>query len=554
MSPDTRWRERVGDTVWRLLSKGDGGGCAFHPTQPHQILRQYVQADWDFIPAMDPVSPALRSSTGSRTTSETNEDSRSSFYGKPAVAPGATPKQARVFIGTTRIWYSPDWESASKTMHWQTIPTGGGDPFGSKPAQDVLTFGRFRDPVLAIRVLHPGDAEQNFDGTKLLVLCKHTVRVFTCTSASAHARNRWTNSDASIVSGPTGKAKKASDGSLTEDTAFDVLWWYNGAGKWYPTGLRNAPVDATAGTAGCKAPAHSVIVDPDDNKAVYVGNSVGVWRGQLDESGPHPSWTWKPLLDGLPQVLVQDLSFFKKGTLKLLRAATVSRGVWECDLSDSPRSVGSCYIRSLPYDTGRATLPANPTDAIGSTKKLHLHQSPDIVLFRSGKAPWGSRLPNESEMLGAMDQTSFPKETLDAFVMVHYRHTTPLDGTSVKVDLFLIMAKVADVTIDNNWRAAVIGAVNGPARPFPYGLSHLRRISPGNQIDARNPGVVKTKVNMGHFITGQLVDHATVMAVVTAPGNDLQSSDLSPPTLEEIIRKSPRIAVRQVSRISGLLI
>ena len=84
----------------------------------------------------------------------------------------------------------------------------------------------------------------------------------------------------------------AATGDGTSDR-MDTLWWYDGADKWYPTGLRNSTAPDNKGT---KAPAYAVVVDPDPvHKAdVYVGTARGVWHGVLSFAGSTPSWKWQP--------------------------------------------------------------------------------------------------------------------------------------------------------------------------------------------------------------------------------------------------------------------
>src|SRR5262249_36917164 len=58
----------------------------------------------------------------------------------------------------------------------------------------------------------------------------------------------------------------------------DTLWWYNGSGKWFPTGLAT-PQNELPGSRGTKAPAYAVATNPGDSTVVYVGTAVGVWKG-----------------------------------------------------------------------------------------------------------------------------------------------------------------------------------------------------------------------------------------------------------------------------------
>ena len=358
-------------------------------------------------------------------------------------------------------------------MNWVTIPSGS-DPWNASnllynAGQDALTEGGSRDHVIAIDILREGDLANNFDGQAILVLCQRTVRVF----RFANATSTWTTlansvvSDASGVDRPktkkrdpdvpnpfvtylprkansawtdiavhrnatagqetfyvttTGAVKVKDDGSLEGDANYDTCWWYNGNGRWYPTGLRNAPLDAAAGSGGSPAAAHSVVVDPVDPRTVYVGNRIGVWEGRIDESGAHPAWSWKPAMEGLPQALVEDLHVFHSADGAYLRAALVSRGMWERDVSALPVSVGRTFIRALSWDTGRAELPAAPTDPV-SNAALDYHSSPDILVLPQGPRPWDPGMPNEADLLSAVPPAIVARAVHDAWIMVHHRHT-----------------------------------------------------------------------------------------------------------------------------------
>ena len=168
----------------------------------------------------------------------------------------------------------------------------------------------------------------------------------------------------------------------------DTLWWFDGKKKFYPTGLRNN---------GTKAPAFSVICDPEDPDTVYVGTAMGVWKGRIDASGATPAWTWEMYSIGLPEAFVQDLSIYwnpaaPNGGLKLLRAAVQSRGVWEVDISANPASVGRTYLRVHALDTRRIapTSLTNLTDDTTPIRDYPRCLSPDIavvsVIPRPGSA------------------------------------------------------------------------------------------------------------------------------------------------------------------------
>jgi hypothetical protein len=148
----------------------------------------------------------------------------------------------------------------------------------------------------------------------------------------------------------------------------ESLWWFDGTATWHPVRLGTPAAAPPAGAAipiparGIRAPAYSVVLDPEDATVVYVGTAVGVWRGVL--TLPGPTWVWEPFNSGLPEAAVQDLSIGswplpEGGTLKLVRAALQARGIWEVepDADVSPAT----FLRVHPYDS-RRSLPTSPVD------------------------------------------------------------------------------------------------------------------------------------------------------------------------------------------------
>jgi hypothetical protein len=89
------------------------------------------------------------------------------------------------------------------------------------------------------------------------------------------------------------------------------------------------------------APVNSVLVDPGSvpsNRTIFVGTDIGVFTSSTGT----PNWTELDPLPGggqsgyLPNVSVTDLHIFNSGGLKLLRASTYGRGLWEFNLLPNP--------------------------------------------------------------------------------------------------------------------------------------------------------------------------------------------------------------------------
>ena len=120
------------------------------------------------------------------------------------------------------------------------------------------------------------------------------------------------------------------------DADVDTLWWFDGESTWHATKLR----------AKVPAPVTAVLADPAHPEIVYVGTTVGVFRGTRTLTGPGaPTWDWAPLVRGLPEAPVEDLALFDQDGIRLLRAGIVARGVWELRLGTHGRGHD---VRALP--------------------------------------------------------------------------------------------------------------------------------------------------------------------------------------------------------------
>jgi hypothetical protein len=411
----------------------------------------------------------------------------------------------------------------------------------------------------------------------------------------------------------TGKTTTPSGGGAPSMVdRYDTLWWYDGEGRWYPTGLLTTPINPTAGTGGARASAHSVIVDPEglpdfsdagsmtDNSRfdfVYVGTRLGVWRGRLtfaanpahagDTSQPRwiPSWRWEPYFDGLPQAVVEDLAFHIEirpqpsppgGTkkFKLLRAAIVSRGVWELDLSPGADSVGRTFLRSYGVDSGRRPIDAftkNPyTDR--SINDQHA-DSPDIAAATRSRhdtvaARWATTSqPNEAEMASLnrtrrLERTSTAASPANvAYVMVHHRQIVPMDPSDITVHLFAWKkppypsATSIDPTplqflpLTAAMRTAILGTMQGTSTGMPSNLLHIGSANPTEKIEARMPRPVRFDFDLNYTFDGSRTsDTVILIAVVDSPANRLQADDLNHPNLVEVTRRTSLVAAARFLR------
>jgi hypothetical protein len=391
---------RIGDSVWRHAnSSADGGGVAFDPAGSGRFIGQDSQASWHDDADSVIIDPTFR---GPASPATAIEDNATRFYSNVAAitAGGVT----QVVLGTSRVWYSEQWfrtfaDNAAGVWRVQavTLPSFTDPRAGNAndAVTDVLEHGPVPpgtpDPgstgVRALRwagpdrlyVLMPGAAHRldRTPGTRAWRRRRILRRAVAAGGAPAPAASgpvippEGMLNDLAVhdrTAGPHGSFYVATSHPL------EPLWWFDGTGIWYPSGLGTLP---PAGP-GVRVPAYSVTVDPAEPGVVYVGTAVGVWRGALTITAGVPAWTWAALANGLPEAAVQDLSVVRYplaqgGQVRLLRAALQSRGAWECQLDTD--LVDVTYLRVHPYDT-RRSLPTTLRDPLppprGADREWHL--------------------------------------------------------------------------------------------------------------------------------------------------------------------------------------
>ena len=133
------------------------------------------------------------------------------------------------------------------------------------------------------------------------------------------------------------------------------------ATRWAPRSTGLLPIQHNA-----------LLVDPGDATHLFTAADLGVWEST--DSGA----SWRPLEKNLPDVAVVDLDFVTAGPVRLLRATTHGRGVFELRL-DRPQPGIELYIRANGMDRryGSARTDVGPlTDGNPST----LDESPDIYV------------------------------------------------------------------------------------------------------------------------------------------------------------------------------
>lgn len=394
---DNGTQRRAGETAWRLDGWGDGGGLAFDVTSPHRYVAQTFDTLWT-NGLGSPLRPVRR--TGHADSAWQAEDSASSFYSAPStIARNATTTQ--LAIGTNRVWYTQDWGTT-----WRTLPQGANTNVDARAnaaainnALDVLPGGttdiracRWETPdrlwVLTSSSLfrYERDGAGQWSRNQLAVnpvLSRRGKKGRTVgdTPAAGPFAKSGTWLDVAIhrpttTAGRLGTLYLATAGDASANDA-DRLFWFDGTATWRSAGLRSLTTAA----------ALAVAVEPGHDEHVYVGTTIGVFRGRLEMDGTTPRWTWRRLDNGLPDVAVHDLAIYSRDGVRLLRAATQARGVWELDLSGpvAPRTYLRVHEldtrRRLPTPLGQPFVAKVPNPAVPGTLMpvdYPWHASPDI--------------------------------------------------------------------------------------------------------------------------------------------------------------------------------
>lgn len=464
--------------VWNHDGDGDGGGVAFDPTQAKRYLRQFYRGRWG-------------SSDGSfslKLSASENTKDFCAFYSTPATvakhrpaAPAGQQDVTQVLIGTSRVWYSEDFGKTWVTLPGASPPPAGNlghDGFGQK-----ITVCRWQDTEVAwvlgegklkryVRTAGSATAGGPGSWTAEVIVEKGVKAKKDTTTTEGPIRDSavWTdiavNLDPPAASGqpPTMRGTRGALylGTIgkADNAAVDTLWWFDGTSRWHATGLRRD---------GVPAPVTAIVCDPAFPDEVYVGTTIGVWKGVRTQVGDAaPSWTWHARLNGLPEAAVEDLAIFSRDGLRLLRAAIAARGVWELRL-DTPDLVERVYLRAHDDDL-RHSSPAVGVQADGRTPRSW-HGSPDVRPRRAPLAidppatlPWAAGSPGvDAEPLRRF-QSALRARTHDPRV----RATGRWDGwfNEVMRDLGAPTVAPATVRLDEAfWTLSMQGA---PATAEPW--------------------------------------------------------------------------------------
>ncbi|MFO0930836.1 MAG: Ig-like domain repeat protein [Gemmataceae bacterium] len=137
-------------------------------------------------------------------------------------------------------------------------------------------------------------------------------------------------------------------------------------------------ISGSGGTALPDAPAHTVVVDPDNGSKIYVGTDLGVYV--TSDGGA----TWARENTGFANVSTERLLIRKSGAVKEIYAFTHGRAAWKADISNALITTTTTVVSSAnPSVVGQnvtftATVSGSPGTPTGT------------VTFKDGAGTLGS--------------------------------------------------------------------------------------------------------------------------------------------------------------------
>jgi hypothetical protein len=471
---------RIGPETWRepRNANADAGGVAIDPNNPRQMLAQSFNTGWrrsidggvsfsTFSLMQSAPAGATAALQSAYADARANEEAQAAFYCMAAVVRGAGTT-TQLAIATNRVWYSENWGTS-----WRTLPTGN-DPYDNTIAgaprvnQDILavpdhdTDGR----IVALRWAGPDrlyamTSQGIWRLDRTAGAWQPPVRLYDGVAvAASHKRKNAPPSDQIPDDTPLGEiaVHDPAAGTLyagTSGSGRQHVWFYDGTAHWHSAGL---PVDS---------PAFAIVVDPAHRETVYVGTSVGVWRGRgTFPAGGNPTWTWEHYSNGLPEAACVDLVIH--GPARVLRAALRGRGIWEIAL-DGVVQGPEAYVRAHPFDTRRGPVP-NPAgnDPLSNpAAPLRLDASPDVRVWRAPGQPIYAPAPPNTANPFHVWRLQAALAAAGARVQLHgeFDATTQDALRARKAALHLAATPVLNPAI---WRG-VLRAGTPEANPLPFG-------------------------------------------------------------------------------------
>jgi photosystem II stability/assembly factor-like uncharacterized protein len=326
-----------GNPAWEFSAYGDGGFTAIDPNNPTRMYHGYVRNIF------------YRSDSAGALGTWTLK--KGAITGDPEFYPPFTldPSNPDVcYFGNNKLWRSPD-----NADNWSAIT-------------NVLTGN-----ITAIAV-HPTDSTTIYLGTSQGSVYRVQKTGSTWTLADV------TTTDLTGPDLPSGLyiSDLAVDTAGTVWVTFSSVTWTESTGEFTNNHVYrrlsggNSWETRSNGLAQAN-PINTIVIDPTNSNRLFCGGDLGVFRTE-DAGGMWTAWD-----EGLPNVPVFHLEIHNP--LRLMRAATHGRSVWERPIDVAMCPMVDLYIRDNILDTGRVLpSPDHQPHPFDPNTLVHHWESVDI--------------------------------------------------------------------------------------------------------------------------------------------------------------------------------
>jgi photosystem II stability/assembly factor-like uncharacterized protein len=274
-------------------------------------------------------------------------------------------------------------------------------------------------------------------------------------------------------------------------------------------------------------PANAVQIDPANPDTVWVAADVGVYRSS--DAGA----TWGAFSNLLPNALAKDLVFVP--SLRLLRVALQSRGVWEIAVDQATMPDVEVYIRDSVLDTGRLSPSQSGPDPFNSGSNTYWWECTDVKV---DSPPFQQPAASDVDFVvfnddhgvfasGLMHENAERNRTVRVFVQVHNRGPNPAQNVAVKVFFADASAGLPDLP-SGFWTGF-------PNNSLPAG-SPWQAIAPHQTVPALETGRPAV-VGFEWPVPAGAAGHTCLLAIITAGNDPVGTTELNVGTLVTTSKK-----------------
>jgi len=375
-SQDNGVQRYEGQPAWTLTASGDGFYCAIDPVEKNRWYSSYVFLQDDKIKAIQRSEKTGKPGSWDYVVSHirnTFAKDKEPFY-VPFVM---DPKDNKtLYLGSDRLWITKNYGD-----EWTAV----------RPAvdQEVWTTGDNNGMVITAIGVNPDDNTMIYVGTydgRVFLLAKQSDFIYTVTPLPGLPAGAYIADIAVPPAGGGPATKKAYVALGMPESYYAVvgnfptgrIWLTDvvgGTRTW--TSLYKAQLDIdftpTIKVLHANNPVNAISIDPANPQTVYIGCNTGLFR--TTDAGA----TWAAYNQGLPNVTIADLQFH--GKKRLLRAATMGRGVWERSVDvAAPGPKVDLYIRDNFVDSGRDPTPKSTPDPLSPGDTLTWTSGADVKI------------------------------------------------------------------------------------------------------------------------------------------------------------------------------